>query len=79
MTRIKSSSSFLLRIWVEPREDEDSDQVFRAYLRNLHTGEEQFVREPDALVDELRGQALRDQVVEEAGEAARAEETGRSA
>jgi hypothetical protein len=38
----RTTGSFLVRIWLEPREDGVDDPVVRGYARNLKTGEEQY-------------------------------------
>lgn len=42
----RSSQSFLVRMWVEPREVAGETQPVRVYVRNLKTGEETYVRDP---------------------------------
>ncbi len=41
--------SWLVRCWVEPRETEQGELVIRCCLRNLRTGEEQYVGDPGKL------------------------------
>ncbi len=60
MAAPRNNTSFLLRIWAEPREEEGLEQVLRGYLRNLRTGEELFVADPGALSDEIKRQVLGD-------------------
>lgn len=64
----KQSSSFLVRCWVEPREVSDEPEIMRVYVRNLQTGEEQYVNSPSQLGEllqrELHQQAAGRQAVE---------------
>ena len=43
------TASFLVRFWREPREKSGDDPVVRGYLRNLGSGEEQYIRDPEQL------------------------------
>ena len=52
----RDASSFLLRVWVESSESEAEGVVFRGYLRDLRTGEEQYFGDPAALVEQLNRQ-----------------------
>ncbi len=40
------TSSFLVRCWAEPREQESREPVVRVYVRNLKTGKEQYLSSP---------------------------------
>ncbi|HEX7185264.1 MAG TPA: hypothetical protein VF756_25800 [Thermoanaerobaculia bacterium] len=42
----RPSGSFLVRVWLEPREIESEEPTVRGFVRNLQTGEEQYVRDP---------------------------------
>ena len=42
----RPSQSFLVRMWVEPREVTGGVQPVRVYVRNLKTGEETYVGDP---------------------------------
>ena len=43
------TASFLVRFWREPREKADDQPVVRGYLRNLGSGEELYLRDPEQL------------------------------
>jgi hypothetical protein len=43
------SGSFLIRFWTEPREVEAEEETVRAFVRNLKTGEEQYLNDPQKL------------------------------
>jgi hypothetical protein len=45
------SGSFLLRIWTETREVDGEPPRVRVFLRNLKTGEEQYLGDLDQLGD----------------------------
>lgn len=47
------SGSFLLRIWTEGREIEGENPKNRVFMRNLKTGEEQYLGDLDQLGDEV--------------------------
>lgn len=47
------SGSFLLRIWTEGREIEGEAPKTRVYMRNLKTGEEQYLGDLDQLGEEV--------------------------
>lgn len=38
--------SFLVRCWEEPRTDRQETPVLRCFLRNLRTGEERYLNDP---------------------------------
>lgn len=68
----RSSGSFLVRIWYEAREIDGGAPAFRGYIKNLHTGEERFVRDPANVSEQILRQ-MRD----EAQEAAEGPQGGR--
>jgi hypothetical protein len=43
------SGSFLIRFWTEPREVEDGEEPVRGFVRNLKTGKEQYLNDPQKL------------------------------
>jgi len=47
------SGSFLLRIWTEGREIEGETPKTRVFMRNLKTGEEQYLGDLDQLGEEV--------------------------
>ncbi len=47
-------ASFLLRFWMEPREAEGEEPVFRGYIRHLQTGEEAYLTDPEAIIELVR-------------------------
>lgn len=47
------SGSFLLRIWTEGREIAGETPKTRVFMRNLKTGEEQYLGDLDQLGDEV--------------------------
>jgi hypothetical protein len=49
----RSSGSFLIRVWYEAREIDGSAPAFRGYIKNLHTGEERFVRDPATVSEQI--------------------------
>lgn len=51
----RRSSSFLVRVWTEPREFEAKERPLRFYVRNLQTGEEQYLASPEQLLQHLTG------------------------
>lgn len=50
MTR---STSFLVRLWAEPRQVPGASAPVRGFLRNLQTGEEHYVADPAAVSEFL--------------------------
>jgi len=62
--------SFLVRVWVEPREAAGAEARVRLYVRDLRSGEERYLRDPDRIADLLRHQT--GAWAAEAGEAERA-------
>ena len=48
-----NSASFLVRIWKEPGA-EGGTSTMRGYFRNLKTGEERYVADPNALLELLQ-------------------------
>ncbi len=47
------AASFLVRIWKEPG-SESGQSILRAYFRNLKSGEERYVADPQALLAALQ-------------------------
>lgn len=47
--RRRRAHSYLVRVWVEPRELDGEDDRMRGYVRDLRTGEEAYLRDPDEL------------------------------
>ena len=45
--------SYLVRFWLEPREQEGETAPFRGYSRDLRTGEEQYFRDPRRLAETI--------------------------
>ncbi len=45
----QQTASFLVRFWQEPRERREDQPIVRGYLRNLGSGEEQYIRDPEQL------------------------------
>lgn len=58
MTDSKRSSSFLLRVWLEPGTEEVAGGAVRGYLRNLQTGQEQYIGSAEALTTVVRNHVL---------------------
>ena len=56
MSESKQTSSFLLRVWLEPGAGEGAESAVRGYLRNLQTGEEQYIGGAEALTAVIRSQ-----------------------
>lgn len=52
--RNHQSGSFLVRFWVEPS-DTPGDQVLRGCIKNLQTGKEHYVSDPEKIGDLVRG------------------------
>lgn len=52
--RNHQSGSFLVRFWVEPS-DVPGEQVLRGCIKNLQTGKEQYVSDPEKIGDLVRG------------------------
>lgn len=52
----RSGGSFLVRVWYESREVENGAPAFRAYVKNLQTGEERFLRDPERVKEHLLDQ-----------------------
>lgn len=53
----RSGGSFLVRVWYESRELEGGAPIFRGYVKNLQTGEERFLRDPERVTEHLLDQA----------------------
>lgn len=51
--RNHQSGSFLVRFWVEP--SDSGEQVLRGCIKNLQTGKEQYVTDPEKIGDLVRG------------------------
>lgn len=51
--RSERTSSFLVRVWHEPREDGHGPAPLRILLRDLRTGEECYMAEPGQIVEFL--------------------------
>lgn len=51
------SASFLVRVWMERRERDGEDRPARFYVRNLQTGEEQYLADRSKLAESLLRQA----------------------
>lgn len=49
----RTSGSFLVRVWYETRETSGEEPSFRGYIRNLQTGEERFVRDPETVSEQI--------------------------
>lgn len=49
----EGSVSFLVRFWRE-QADAAEEGKLRGYLRNLHTGEEQYLNDPEQLGEQIR-------------------------
>lgn len=48
--------SFLIRLWLEPREIAGQEPPLRAYIRHLQTGEERYFSEPRMISEYVEGQ-----------------------
>lgn len=62
------AASFLVRVWQESRREAGAEPVLRVYVRNLRTGEEQYLGDLDQLAEPIRrhlasepGQARREE------------------
>jgi len=49
----RSAGSFLVRVWYETRETAEEPPTFRGYIRNLLTGEERFIRDPETVSEQI--------------------------
>lgn len=49
----RTAGSFLVRVWYESRETPSGQPSFRGYVRNLQTGEERFVRDPETVTEQI--------------------------
>lgn len=47
----RRSASFLLRVWLEPRDLPGEPSPVRGYLRNLQTQEEHYFTDPEMIGD----------------------------
>lgn len=45
--------SYLVRFWLEPREQEGEDAPYRGYVRDLETGEERYFSDPRRFAEHL--------------------------
>lgn len=63
----RSTGAFLIRVWYEAREIDGGAPEFRGYIKNLHTGEERFVRDPANVSEQILRQ-MRDESLTAAGE-----------
>jgi hypothetical protein len=52
----RPSASLLVRCWLEPREGAGEAPILRGYVKNLKTGEEQFIKDLDAVGEQIRRQ-----------------------
>jgi hypothetical protein len=52
----RAADSFLVRVWYEAREGPGQEPSFRAYIRNLRTGEERFVHDPRTVGEQIAAQ-----------------------
>ena len=48
--------AFLVRVWIEPREAAGAEARVRLYVRDLRSGEERYLVDPDLIADFLRRQ-----------------------
>lgn len=49
----RSAGSFLIRVWYETREATAGPEAFRCYVRNLRTGAERFLSDPETVSHEI--------------------------
>lgn len=49
--------SFLVRLWIEPRDAAGAEARTRLYIRDLRSGEERYLSDPDQIADFLRHQS----------------------
>ena len=63
-----SAVSYLVRFWLEPREQQGESAAYRGYARDLRTGEERYFADPRRLAEHILRRL----------HAARQEETARS-
>lgn len=54
--RRRESATFLVRLWKEPTSPDGTEGVVRCYLKNLKTGEEQYMGSTDALASQALAQ-----------------------
>lgn len=52
----RSSASLLVRCWLEPSGVAGEPPALRGYVKNLKTGEELFIKDLDAVGEQLRRQ-----------------------
>ena len=49
--RGRRTASFLVRLWLEPREIAGQDPPLRGYIRHLQTGEERYLSDPRMIAE----------------------------
>jgi hypothetical protein len=54
----RRAQSFLVRVWLEPREGAGQAPRLVSMVRDLATGEERYLSEPERVVDFLRRQLV---------------------
>lgn len=42
-------ASFLLRLWLEPREIDGQEPTLRGYIQHLQTGDEHYISDPEMI------------------------------
>lgn len=67
--------SFLVRLWTEVREAAGAEACLRLYVRDLRSGEERYLSDPDRVADFLRHQAGAGGAAAGGGEGAKASPT----
>jgi hypothetical protein len=50
----RTSASLLVRCWLEPRETPGAPPILRGYVKNLKTGEEMFIKDLDAVPQQIQ-------------------------
>jgi hypothetical protein len=50
----RDSASFLVRVWLEPRQAAGDERPLRGVVRNLRTGEERYLADPQKLGEVIR-------------------------
>ncbi|MCP3960675.1 MAG: hypothetical protein GY719_22760 [bacterium] len=51
--RERPTVSYLVRFWLEPREQESETSPLRGYVRDLHSGQEQYFGDPRKLAEHI--------------------------
>ncbi len=69
--------SFLVRVWYEAREVEGGAPAFRGYVKDLRTGEELFLRDPETVKDHILERVEGRRIATSNGRPAAAGEEGR--